>query len=113
MFKKTADIKTVRVDEKLKHIAFIMDGNGRWAKNKGLPREAGHKYGALKFQEVIKYCSEIGLKAVTVYAFSTENWKRPENEVKALMNLFVLARDSANAIVTTTVIPIITPNSIK
>jgi len=88
MFKKTADIKTVRVDEKLKHIAFIMDGNGRWAKNKGLPREAGHKYGALKFQEVIKYCSEIGLKAVTVYAFSTENWKRPENEVKALMNLF-------------------------
>ena len=88
MFKKTADIKTVRVDEKLKHIAFIMDGNGRWAKNKGLPREAGHKYGALKFQEVIKYCSEIGLKAVTVYAFSTENWKRPENEVKSLMNLF-------------------------
>ena len=88
MKKITTDEKIVRVDDSLKHIAFIMDGNGRWAKKRGLPREAGHKYGALKFQEVIKYCSEIGLKAVTVYAFSTENWKRPENEVKALMKLF-------------------------
>ena len=80
--------KITRVDDSLKHIAFIMDGNGRWAKKRGLPREVGHKYGALKFQEVIKYCSEIGLKAVTVYAFSTENWKRPESEVNALMKLF-------------------------
>ncbi len=89
MFKRnTTEEKKICVDESLKHIAFIMDGNGRWAKKRGLPREAGHKYGALKFQEVIKYCSEIGLKAVTVYAFSTENWKRPENEVNALMSLF-------------------------
>lgn len=86
--KKATDEKILKVDESLQHIAFIMDGNGRWAKKRGLPREMGHKYGALKFQEVIKYCSEIGLKVVTVYAFSTENWKRPENEVKALMSLF-------------------------
>ncbi len=83
---KQADI--IKVDENLKHIAFIMDGNGRWAKKRGLPRELGHKYGAQKFKDVIKHCRDIGLKVVTVYAFSTENWKRPETEVKALMQLF-------------------------
>ena len=78
----------LKVDDKLRHIAFIMDGNGRWAKKSGLPREVGHKYGAAKFKEVIKYCKDIGLQVVTVYAFSTENWKRPQTEVDALMKLF-------------------------
>ena len=78
----------LKVDDKLRHIAFIMDGNGRWAKKRGLPREVGHKYGAAKFKEVIKYCKDIGLQVVTVYAFSTENWKRPQTEVDALMKLF-------------------------
>ena len=76
------------VDERLRHIAFIMDGNGRWAKKRGLPREMGHKQGAQVFKEIVRYCGDIGIKAVTVYAFSTENWKRPEKEVSALMKLF-------------------------
>ena len=76
------------VDERLRHIAFIMDGNGRWAKKRGLPREMGHKQGAQVFKEIVRYCGDIGVKAVTVYAFSTENWKRPEKEVSALMKLF-------------------------
>lgn len=76
------------VDERLQHIAFIMDGNGRWAKKRGLPREFGHKQGAQVFKEIIRYCGDIGIKAITVYAFSTENWKRPEREVSALMKLF-------------------------
>ncbi len=71
----------------LKHIAFIMDGNGRWATSKGLPREAGHKEGAKNFKEVVRYCKNIGIKYVTVYAFSTENWKRPKREVDAIMSL--------------------------
>jgi undecaprenyl diphosphate synthase len=78
----------IKVDEKLQHIAFIMDGNGRWAKKRGLPRELGHKQGAQKFKEIVRYCGDIGINAVTVYAFSTENWKRPEREVNALMKLF-------------------------
>lgn len=77
-----------KVDEQLKHIAFIMDGNGRWAQKKGLPREMGHKHGAQVFKDIVKYCRDIGIKAVTVYAFSTENWKRPEKEVSALIGLF-------------------------
>ena len=80
--------ETIKVDENLKHIAFIMDGNGRWAKKRGLPRELGHKQGAQKFKEIVRYCGDIGINAVTVYAFSTENWKRPEREVGALMKLF-------------------------
>ena len=71
----------------LKHIAFIMDGNGRWATSKGLPREAGHSAGAKNFKTVVRYCKSIGIKYVTVYAFSTENWKRPKREVDAIMNL--------------------------
>lgn len=65
-----------------------MDGNGRWAQKKGLPREMGHKHGAQVFKDIVKYCRDIGIKAVTVYAFSTENWKRPEKEVSALIGLF-------------------------
>ncbi len=70
------------------HIAIIMDGNGRWAKNRGLKRTEGHKVGAKVFEEICEYCSEIGVKYVTFYAFSTENWKRSKLEVTAIMNLF-------------------------
>ncbi len=69
------------------HIAIIMDGNGRWAKKRSLPRTAGHIAGAKTFKEIARYCNKIGLKYLTVYAFSTENWKRPEDEVKGIMNL--------------------------
>ena len=71
-----------------RHIAVIMDGNGRWAKKRGLPRKAGHKVGAETFRTIATYCKDIGVKYFTVYAFSTENWKRPQDEVDALMNLF-------------------------
>ena len=71
----------------LRHIAFIMDGNGRWAKKRGKPREYGHKFGAETFKTVMKYCGDIGIEAVTFYVFSTENWKRPQKEVDAIMNL--------------------------
>lgn len=79
--------KAVICDERLKHIAFIMDGNGRWAKKRGMPREYGHKVGAAVFKNVIRHCGDIGIKYVTVYAFSTENWKRSEKEVSAIMKL--------------------------
>lgn len=71
----------------LSHIAFIMDGNGRWATKQGLPREAGHRAGAETFKKVVRLCSDVGIGAVTVYAFSTENWKRPGREVSAIMHL--------------------------
>lgn len=70
------------------HIGIIMDGNGRWAKKRGLPRKAGHSAGAKTFRKITRYCSDIGIKYLTVYAFSTENWKRPKDEVNSLMNLF-------------------------
>lgn len=70
------------------HIGIIMDGNGRWAKKHGLPRSAGHKVGAETFRKITKYCSKIGIKYLTVYAFSTENWKRPNDEISFLMKLF-------------------------
>lgn len=70
------------------HIAIIMDGNGRWAKKRGLPRTFGHKEGAKSLQKVIKKAGEMGVKYVTVYAFSTENWKRNKDEVNTLMFLF-------------------------
>ena len=69
------------------HIAFIMDGNGRWAKKRGMPRTAGHAAGAENFRTIATYCKEIGLEYLTVYAFSTENWKRPPDEVSAIMGL--------------------------
>ena len=70
------------------HVAVIMDGNGRWAKKRGMPREYGHTVGVKKFERVVRYCGDIGIRAVTVYAFSTENWKRPQHEVQAIMGLF-------------------------
>lgn len=69
-------------------IGIIMDGNGRWAKKRGLPRTAGHKKGAEVFQDITRYCNELGVSSVYFYAFSTENWKRPEEEVSAIMRLF-------------------------
>lgn len=70
------------------HIAIIMDGNGRWAKKKGLPRTFGHKEGAVALRKIITHAAKIGVKYLTVYAFSTENWKRSQEEVSALMFLF-------------------------
>ena len=70
------------------HIGVIMDGNGRWAKQRGLERSAGHKAGADVFRKICDYAAEIGIKFITFYAFSTENWKRPAGEVSAIMDLF-------------------------
>ena len=70
-----------------RHIAVIMDGNGRWAKKRGLPRTAGHAAGAETFRKVATYCKDIGVEYLTVYAFSTENWARPKEEVDAIMAL--------------------------
>jgi len=72
-----------------RHIAVIMDGNGRWAKLRGLPRVMGHKAGMKALKDTVKACSDLGVKILTVYAFSTENWKRPPDEVSYLMNLLV------------------------
>ncbi len=79
--KKTAERKLPR------HIAIIMDGNGRWAKKRSMPRSAGHVAGAKTFKDIARYCNKIGLEYLTVYAFSTENWKRPKDEVESIMNL--------------------------
>jgi undecaprenyl diphosphate synthase len=70
-----------------RHIAIIMDGNGRWAKDRGLPRREGHRAGAESVREVVDACKELGVEYLTLYAFSSENWSRPEAEVKALMAL--------------------------
>lgn len=79
------------------HIAIIMDGNGRWAKNKGMPRSFGHTAGAKKFKEIARYCNKIGVKYLTVYAFSTENWKRPKQEIDGIMALLRdYLKDSTN-----------------
>ena len=70
-----------------RHVAVIMDGNGRWAKKRGLPRTAGHKVGAETFRTIATYCRDLGIDYLTVYAFSTENWKRPREEVDTIMGL--------------------------
>ncbi len=74
-----------------RHVAIIMDGNGRWAKNRMLPRVAGHRRGVEAVREVIKGCAEQGVEYLTLFAFSSENWRRPPDEVKFLMQLFMLA----------------------
>ena len=79
------DISQIKLPE---HVGIIMDGNGRWAKKRALPRSAGHRAGAQTFRKIARYCSDIGIKHLTVYAFSTENWRRPDGEVNALMGLF-------------------------
>ena len=73
-----------------KHIGIIMDGNGRWANNRFLPRIAGHKEGMNRVVDIVEECCKIGVRTLTLYAFSTENWKRPEDEVKGLMNILVI-----------------------
>ena len=79
------------------HIAIIMDGNGRWAQKRALPRTAGHVAGSENFKTIARYCNKIGIKYLTVYAFSTENWKRPQGEVDAIMNLLRdYLKDSVN-----------------
>ena len=69
------------------HIAIIMDGNGRWAKQRGLPRTAGHAAGAESFRRIANYCRSLGVRYLTVYAFSTENWKRSQEEIAGIMRL--------------------------
>ena len=81
--------KTVKSEERqpIRHVAMIMDGNGRWAKQRGMPREYGQRFGVKAFHSILEHCSDIGIEIVTVYAFSTENWKRPQKEVDAIMKL--------------------------
>ncbi len=78
-----------------RHVAIIMDGNGRWAKNRGLPRTAGHKAGAETFRTIANYCRTLGVEYLTVYAFSTENWKRSVEEVGGIMRLLGRYLDEA------------------
>ncbi|MBE5907182.1 MAG: isoprenyl transferase [Lachnospiraceae bacterium] len=80
--------------KELNHIAIILDGNGRWAKKRGLPRKMGHVQGAKNVEKTCRLCHKKGIKYLTIYAFSTENWKRPEDEVKAIMGLFDSYLDS-------------------
>ncbi len=87
IFSRRKKGEAVQCDERLSHIAFIMDGNGRWAKKRMMPREMGHKEGAKTMEHVVRACFHRGIKTVTVYAFSSENWRRPENEVNAIMKL--------------------------
>ena len=82
--KKAEETENIRLP---RHIAIILDGNGRWAKKRGLPRTAGHAAGAETFRRIATYCKDIGIEYLTVYAFSTENWKRPREEIDAIMNL--------------------------
>ena len=84
---KKTPMPQVDFDHLPRHVAIIMDGNGRWAKKRGLPRTAGHAAGAETFRTIATYCQKIGLEYLTVYAFSTENWKRPAAEVSTIMRL--------------------------
>ena len=87
---KTTNDLSKRIDKQKvpEHVAIIMDGNGRWATKKGLPRKYGHKRGVSVLKEILKASKKLGCKVLTVYAFSTENWKRPPQEVDFLINLF-------------------------
>ena len=88
MFFKTKKEKNEPDTNKIpRHIGIIMDGNGRWAKRRGLPRSAGHKRGADILENICDYCNGLGIEALTVYAFSTENWSRPQKEIDSLMEL--------------------------
>lgn len=88
--KKSKSAETLDPNNIPRHIGIIMDGNGRWAKRRGLPRSAGHRAGAETLKKIVKYCDKIGVKCITAYAFSTENWNRPQNEVDALMDLLYM-----------------------
>lgn len=95
MFFKKKNVNTTEVDyDNLpKHIGIIMDGNGRWAKKRGLPRSAGHREGAKTLEKITRFAGDIGIRYITYYAFSTENWKRPSKEVESLMKLMVMYLD--------------------
>jgi undecaprenyl diphosphate synthase len=86
--KQTADRLGIKPGDMPRHIAIIMDGNGRWAKNRGLPRPEGHRQGAVTAEKISHLCVEFGIEALTLYSFSIENWKRPMEEVNALMGLY-------------------------
>lgn len=88
LFSRRKDKEQAEIKNLPAHIGIIMDGNGRWAKKRALPRSMGHSAGAQTFRKIARYCSDIGIKHLTVYAFSTENWRRPQEEVDALMKLF-------------------------
>lgn len=86
-----ADNNLIRPDDNIQipvHVGVIMDGNGRWAKKRGLPRKFGHREGAKNFRTITRHAKSVGVKYITFYAFSTENWKRPKDEVDAIMELF-------------------------
>ncbi|WP_251422147.1 isoprenyl transferase [Veillonella agrestimuris] len=88
LFKRSSAEKPIIEDQNIpRHVAIIMDGNGRWAKRRGMPRSMGHRAGADVLKQIVIGADEIGIKALTVYGFSTENWKRPEQEVSFLMSL--------------------------
>ncbi len=89
LFRKSKEypLQTVTPEMVPAHIGFIMDGNGRWAKKRGMPRQMGHVSGAQVFRKIVKACEARGVQSTTFYAFSTENWKRPQEEVDAIMNL--------------------------
>lgn len=89
MFFSKKNSREIDYDNLPVHIGVIMDGNGRWAKKRGLPRSAGHSAGADTLKKIVTECNSIGIKYITVYAFSTENWKRPKEEVDFLMNLLL------------------------
>ena len=92
MFKKRKNEKLISQVDKNNlpnHVGIIMDGNGRWAKKRGLPRSAGHRVGAANLKTIVEFASDMGIRYVTAYAFSTENWKRPKEEVDALMQLLL------------------------
>ncbi|HSR17899.1 MAG TPA: polyprenyl diphosphate synthase, partial [Ignavibacteriaceae bacterium] len=93
---KTESSADQRIQEELKksgeipvHIAIIMDGNGRWARRRGLPRAAGHKIGIESVRDIVRACAQLGVQYLTLYTFSTENWKRPKDEVSTLMRLLL------------------------
>lgn len=87
--KQKALLAEIDKDNLPRHVGIIMDGNGRWAKAHGLPRSAGHRAGASKLKQITEFASEMGIRYITAYAFSTENWKRPKAEVDALMELLL------------------------
>ena len=88
-FSKKKKINEIDMSRLPQHIGIIMDGNGRWAKKRGLPRSAGHSAGADSLKKIITEANNLGVKYITVYAFSTENWKRPKEEVDYLMSLLL------------------------
>lgn len=89
VFNSMSDINDIQKNKIPKHVAIIMDGNGRWAKQKGKPRVFGHKNGVKSVQEIVEAAAEIGIKTLTLYAFSTENWNRPKKEIDFLMGIVV------------------------